>query len=173
VTTLEIERKNGVALGICEDVLVLYYAQAPTLESVRTIDIAIKHPTVARLKRIHVLVVIDSGSRAPEADARVAMQRSIRSQASRTAALAYAILGTGFSNAAARAVVSGILLLLRPKYPTKVFPTVSAASQWLLSQGEKGSSSDSGNQLDRAEQLEWLHDFCSPIGVGNGLRGCV
>jgi hypothetical protein len=171
VTTLEIERKNGVALGICEDALVLYYARAPTLESVRTIDIAIKNPTVARLKRVLVLVVIDAVSRAPEADVRVAMRRSVQSQESRTVALAYAILGTGFSNAAARAVVSGMLLLGRPKYPTKVFPTVSAASQWLLSQGEKSSTSDSRDRLDPAEQLEWLHDFCSPIGVGNGQRG--
>jgi len=173
VTTLEIERKNGVALGICEDALVLYYAQAPTLESVRIIDIAIKHPAVARLKQVHALVVIDAVSRAPEADVRAAMQRSIRSQESRTVALAYAILGTGFTNAAARAVVSGMLLLRRPQYPAKVFPTVSAASQWLLSQGEKGSPADSDNQLDRAVQLEWLHDFCSPIGVGNGQRDYV
>lgn len=173
MTTLEIERKNGVALGICEDTLVIYYAQAPTLEAVRTIDTATKHPAVARLNRALALVVIDAVSRAPETDVRAAMRRTIQAQEARTVALAYAILGTGFSNAAARAVVSGMLLLVRPKYPTRVFPTVSAASQWLLLQGEKSITSNSRAPFDRAEQLEWLRDFCSPIGVGNGQRGYV
>jgi hypothetical protein len=173
VTTLEIERKNGVALGLCEDTLVIYYAQAPTLESVRTINDATKHPAVVRLNRALALIVIDAVSRAPEAEVRAAMQRSIQVQEARTLALAYAILGTGFSNAAARAVVSGMLLFARPKYPTKVFPTVSAASHWLLSQGDKMSVPDSHKRLDRAEQLEWLRDFCCPIGAGNGQRGYI
>jgi hypothetical protein len=167
VTTLEIERKNGVALGICEDTLVIYYAKAPTLESVRTIDNATKHPAVARLNRVFALVVIDAISRAPETEVRAAMHRSIRSQASRTVALAYAILGSGFSNAAARAVVSGILLLVRPPYPIKVFPTLPAASQWLLSQGEPRSTSDSRQRPERAEQLERLNEFCFSIGAGS------
>jgi len=165
VTTLEIERKNGVALGICEDTVVIYHARAPTLESVHLIDNAIKHQAVARLERILALVVIDALSRTPDVEVRNAMQRSLLSHASRTVALAYAIMGTGFSNAAARAVVSGMLVFVRPPYPTKVFPTVSAASQWLLSQGENRSPGDSRKQPDRAIQLEWLRDFCSPIEV--------
>ena len=171
MTTLEIERKNGVALGLCEDTLVIYYAKAPTLESVRTIDNATKHPAVTQMNRVLALIVIDAVSRAPETEVRVAMQKSIRAQASRTIALAYAILGNGFSNAAARAVVSGMLLLVRPPYATKVFPTVSTASQWLLSQGEKSSASNSFQRLERAVQLEWLHEFCSPIGASSVPQG--
>ena len=171
MTTLEIERKNGVALGICEDTLVIYYAKAPTLESIRTIDSATKHPAVVHLDRVLALVVIDAVSRAPETEVRSAMHKSIQSQASRTIALAYAILGSGFSNAAARAVVSGMLLFVRPAYPTKVFPTVLAASQWLLSQGEKRSPADARQRLEQAVQLAWLHNFCSPIGAGSVSQG--
>jgi hypothetical protein len=61
--------------------------------------------------------------------------------ANTTAALAYVLLGGGLPAVVARGVITGILFVVRPSYPVKVFSTVSQALPWLQSQSAaKGGS---------------------------------
>jgi len=164
VATLEIHRANGVALGLCEETLIIYYEQTPTLDAARILDFASSYPELTSLARAFVLVVIGASARTPDASVRAAMQKTMLRHEAKTVALAYTILGFGFSNAAARAVVSGMLLFVKPKYPAKVFAAVPTASQWLLSADAGAADMTLQSRLKRQQQLQWIERFCSPQG---------
>jgi hypothetical protein len=161
---LEIGRGNGIALGVLGEILVLHYGETPTMAAARVLDLASNHPAMVRIGQPRVLIVIEPNARAPEANVRNATQKTLQRYESKTTAIAYAILGEGFAGAAARAVVSGMLLFVKPKYPAKVFATLSAASQWLLSQGPRGLPTERlelRDRLERVKQLEAIKNFCT------------
>jgi hypothetical protein len=155
VTTMhEIAREEGFAVGLWGNAVVLHHTRTPTMADVQAIHNAICRAVIGR-RTYCVLTVIGAGAGAPERSVRDAMVRSIRYGDGKIVAFGYAILGDGFSNAVSRAVVSGMLLFLKPQYPTKVFATVDAAASWLESRAHE---QERVRQLTRRDALE---QFCS------------
>ena len=129
----ELTREEGVAVGLWGDTLVVYYDRTPTMATVAAIEAATKVEAQG-VKSLTVLVAIEaSRCRAPPADVRAQTQQTLQRFAERTGAIAYVLVGSGFGAAAARAVIGGILLVVRPNYPVKVFSTVREALPWLHS----------------------------------------
>lgn len=149
---LELVRENGVAVGILSDILVVYYETTPTFLAVEAMESASKR--ITGLESLSALIVIEASARTPEQSVRNAIQKSMQRVDSKTDAIAYAILGGGFSGAATRAAISGILMFVRPSYPAKVFSSVHQAVAW-LQQFAAGSGA-----LPR-EDCDEIVDFCS------------
>jgi hypothetical protein len=74
---------------------------------------------------------------------REAAARIVSDMAPRTGATVTVIEGTGFRSATARLVTSGVYLLSRKTFPTKVFGTVPEGARWLLTLAGRKSESDS------------------------------
>jgi hypothetical protein len=127
---IELARKDGLALGLWADTLVLYYERTPTMESARTLDAEIAK-AVTLHSRFTVLVAIAPSANTPSGDVRLSMQKTMQRYEAMNVALAYAIQGNGFGNAAARAAVSGMLMWVKPRYPAKVFADIRSAVEWL------------------------------------------
>lgn len=161
-TLLELQRGDGIAVGVLGQLLVLQYLETPTMVTARVLDLAVKTPQVLGLMHPLVLVVVEATSRAPEASVRAAIQKTLQKNEARTEALAYTILDAGFAGATARAVVSGILLFVRPQYPAKVFASLSDASRWLLSRQATSLADtlESWERLKWADQLDAIQSFC-------------
>jgi hypothetical protein len=75
----------------------------------------------------------------PDDDFRTLAAKSIRDRNDRIAAFAYLIIGEGFLASMARAVVTGINVLSRPKHAVKVFSEPLEAAVWLAAQMPEGT----------------------------------
>lgn len=117
-----------------EDVLVLWWRQAPTLPAVRTIGETIERVTKLRSSNTRMLVVTSAAMKAPDSEARDAMVASNRRTAAKMAAVALVIEGEGFAAAAVRAVISGMYLVLKPPHPLKTHSDIATAARWLIEQ---------------------------------------
>ncbi|MBL8684795.1 MAG: hypothetical protein JNK05_36805 [Myxococcales bacterium] len=130
-----------------EDVLVLWWRQAPTLPAVQRISETIERVTRHRSSNTRMLVVTSATMKAPDSEAREAMMASNRRTASKMAAVALAIEGEGFGAAAVRAVISGMYLVLKPPHPLKTHSDIATAARWLLEQTSDAPASISASEL--------------------------
>lgn len=158
MAVIQLQRNDGVAAGLLGKTLVVYYERTPTMAAARTTDIAASE-AIARLEQVAVLVVIGALCRTPDASARSATQETMQRFEAQMSALAYTIIGEGFSNAAARAAVSGMLLFTKPRYPAKVFASLGAAMDWLGSV----SSVREEKRANLAQRIKEIEQFCFGI----------
>lgn len=145
IKMLEIARQDETVVILCGQTVVVYYGRTPTAAASQVAIDAITH-AMSRLTRAVVVIVIEKGVRAPDPAARSEIQRAMQRGETKLCAAGYIILGDGFSNAAARATLSGMLLLTKPKFPTKVFATSNDAVSWLKNYDVSGPDA---NQLAR------------------------
>lgn len=149
---IEIARQDETVVILCGQTIVVYYGRTPAAAASQTVIDAITR-AVARLSRVVVVIVIENGVRAPDPAARSVIQRAMQRGEAKICATGYIILGDGFANAAARATLSGMLLLAKPKFPTKVFATSNDAVLWLKNYDVSGPDA---NQLARFLSQERL-----------------
>lgn len=142
---LEIARQDDTVVILCGQTIVVYYGRTPTAAASQVVIDAITH-AMSRLTRAVVVIVIETRVRAPDPVARSEIQRAMQRGEAKICATGYIVLGDGFSNAAARATLSGMLLLAKPKFPTKVFATSNDAVAWLKNYDVSGPDA---NQLAR------------------------
>jgi len=150
-----VRRSDGTAVGLCGNLFIIYYERTPDMKTAAVVDSA---ATVALcgLQNVSALIVIDPEARTPEPAVRSAIQKTIQRYESQTLAIAYAITGFGFSNAATRAVISGLLLLVRPPCPTKVHASIRSATNWL-----RDRVPSTGPIIDNARRVETIERFCT------------
>jgi hypothetical protein len=78
---------------------------------------------------------------------RLEVRAAITAYNDRDLAVAVAIDGEGLLAAASRSLVSGLILLARPKYPMKIFGTRALAAAWLLPKMRGGRPSTTITEL--------------------------
>ncbi|HEY5956292.1 MAG TPA: hypothetical protein VIV60_07060 [Polyangiaceae bacterium] len=161
MSVVELVRGNFVAAGLTSNTLVIYYEQSPCLAGARAIE-GVANRIGDSLERLTILVAIDGGSRPPEPAVREVIQRTMRQFESKMDGLAYSIHAEGFKGAAARAAVSGILMIVKPKYPTKVFANIPVAMSWLYSQSRGRTA------VNRKEETADIERFCMPQSANSG-----
>lgn len=135
----ELSRNEELAVGLTDDgIIVSYYAESPTNLSVEILDHCAEQIFRER-DHLKCLVVVDVHSKPPQPEVRDAIQRTLQRYEAYTRALAYVVLAGGFRGATARAIVSGLLMLSRPKYPNKVFSEIPQAIHWLYDPSGKAT----------------------------------
>ncbi len=81
--------------------------------------------------RFGVVVVVEPEASPPGADTRPMFAKAMRDCGDQNAGVAYVIPADGFRGAAIRSAVTGLSLLAREPYPTKVFRSLPEATAWL------------------------------------------
>jgi hypothetical protein len=107
---------------------IMYSMAAPNAQSLRAWTRSVEAVDGPLL----VLVVIDSGARAPDAPGRDAIQQLRLRHQHRIAGFAYVVEGEGFKAAAVRSALSAMSLASRFTYPQRVTATVGEAAPWLV-----------------------------------------
>lgn len=99
--------------------------------------------TVARTQRgILIVAVLGPTTQPPGGPAREVLSAQLGKMGGQIAAAASVFETEGFKGAALRAVVTGILFVVRPGYPQRACTTVTEAASWL--------SEHSGGRMDAA-----------------------
>jgi len=84
------------------------------------------------------LIIVPHGARAPREEIRTAIRDSIANVTKHLRSLCWYIEGTGFQAATQRAVLSGLMLLIKPPFPAQITPDLRAALAF--SYGKTGST---------------------------------
>ena len=82
-------------------------------------------------ERAGILTVVADNAPVPSSEARQLLASAIRTKGQRLKASAVCFEGTGFSAAAARGVIVGLSMLVKPSFPNKVFSSLNDAATWL------------------------------------------
>jgi hypothetical protein len=128
-------QEPGYCIGAWNDVLYSAFRAQATLDSLVKVRRAIEQLASQIPGPIYTLTVLEPSAfnTTMPAPIREEASRIVRDMAPRTGATVTVIEGTGFRSATARLVTSGVYLLSRQTFPTKVFPTVYEGAHWLLS----------------------------------------
>jgi len=90
-------------------------------------------------KKVDFLTVVGADCKLPESDIRDQLTRDVKVVQTHIGVVATVIEGAGFGAAALRGAVTGMTLMLRPNYPTKVFATVSGAAEFIAAANGLGA----------------------------------
>jgi hypothetical protein len=80
------------------------------------------------------LTIIPPNAKPPREEIRTAIRQTIGNVSQHLAAVCWHIEGSGFKAAAARAVLSGLLLILNPPYPSHITSELREALAWSFKQ---------------------------------------
>jgi hypothetical protein len=137
------------------DVLLVVWRDEVTALLARRCADAMRAFAAARPGGFCMLVVAEDSTGPPGAKARSIFVSAMRENGTRIRATAYVISIEGFKGAALRGVITGLSLLARKPYPTRIFSEASAAARWLGAHLATGMNAISlGQQIeDVARQL--------------------
>lgn len=116
-----------------DELLVVFHTQVPTLSTVQDLANVARRHFVKQERLLGVVIVIDALVGPPDPTTRAALGRLISRQELHIGGLARVVRGEGFAAATARAVITGLTLVTRPDYPTKIFASMGEAAAWLES----------------------------------------
>lgn len=128
LVTLQVSADH--AIGSWRNVLLVVWRVHTTVEAVLQ-----AHAALARLKReypqgVCIFQVAETTAKAPDADARAALAKMLAAPDGVVISSSVVYAGTGFFLAAVRALVTGLTMLSRPKFPHLVFATKEEAADW-------------------------------------------
>jgi hypothetical protein len=135
----------GYCIGVWHEVMFSAFRSGATLEALGKVRHAIEGLAMRTQGKIYTVTVLEPSafdSNMP-ASVREEASRIVRDMAPRTGATVTVIEGTGFRSATARLVTSGVYLLSRQTFPTKVFGTLPEGARWLLTLAGRKNSADS------------------------------
>ena len=125
----------GFAISTYQNHVITVWRKPATVDALRELRDVERRLLKANPQGISGITVMEPSSfdRVMGAAEREEASSIAKEFADRTLAGTYVFEGEGFRAAMARAVVSGILLVSRARYPNKVFATVQEGLTWLRS----------------------------------------
>lgn len=130
------------ALARWRDLLVVVWKKTPTVERAGKVGPQVEGMTAGPDRRqVHVVTVIERGAAAPDAETRGLIKKDLRAHDDRIASMAALVLVDGFVGAAVRAVLSAMNVVVRERYPNRVFGAPGEAAGWTAARmGEVGEA---------------------------------
>lgn len=119
-------------LGVIGDVLVLVARHESTLEGCDAVRAELERVKRDGSPPVALVVIIESSAGMPDASVRKAFGAILSELGSAIGAYAAIHESTGFHGAAARAIVTSVLLASRPSFPHSVFGSLEPAAAWLI-----------------------------------------
>jgi hypothetical protein len=137
-------QEDGYCIGVWNEVMFSAFRAQASLESLVEVRRCLKALAARVQGPIYTLTVLEPSAfnTSLPTPVREEASRIVRDMAPRTGATVTVIEGTGFRSATARLVTSGVYLLSRQTFPTKVFDTVPEGARWLLSMARRREASD-------------------------------
>jgi hypothetical protein len=127
-------------VGRCREVVVIVWRAPLTVERTQRVTAYMK-AAAAEESRLGVVVVIEPGVPGPPPEVRAALLGAMRELGPKLVALAYLVTAEGFVGAAVRAVISGLGLMSRDRYPTRVFQGAPEVAAWMAPKLDAGQAS--------------------------------
>lgn len=137
---MSVTQSKGFAVGALGRVAIAVFDRAPSVAEAQALAKVLSG--VARTHQaVNILSVVGGECKLPEAAVRDQLIRDVKAVQGQIGYVATAIEGDGFGAAALRGAVTGMTLMLRPSYPTKVFASIHAAAEFVV-QGARLRSSE-------------------------------
>jgi hypothetical protein len=124
----------GHAIAVQGGVLITIWSGEMRAAAVRQAATESRRLTDARPGALSFLNMIVRGTPVPGEDVRAEFQKMIRQGPGALRCTAIVAEGGGFHGSAVRAVVTGITMVVRPKFPMKVHASVAEAAAWIAAQ---------------------------------------
>ncbi|HWL86011.1 MAG TPA: hypothetical protein VNO21_09425 [Polyangiaceae bacterium] len=125
-----VTKSPGFSLGVAGPLLIVWWDALPTAGQAHKAGEALAALGRAE-NRVLVVVILGAGVPPPDADVRKIVAAQVSHLAGRIAGIANVVEGEGFRGAAARAMLTGMALVMRPAYPHKTVATVEDAAVFL------------------------------------------
>jgi hypothetical protein len=125
------------SIGRVADIIAIRWWQTPSVACVQEMDRTLALALNAAKEGWIIMPVVDTWVSVPSAATRAALEDMIKRHDVAVASVSYVVLGGGFQAATLRAVMIGIVLAKRPRHPTKVYSSVSAALASLEPWGDR------------------------------------
>jgi hypothetical protein len=119
-----------VVVGRLRNVLLLNWRGRANLARAQKVAVHLNE-TAAEHESMGLVTILEASAPAPDPDVRPYFADGLRKLGGRMRGLAYVVTAGGFGGAATRAAISGLCLLARAPYPTRVFAAPHDASAWL------------------------------------------
>ncbi len=121
-----------LATGHAQDLVVIVWRGATTLERARGVTALVRQRTLAHQARgIGMAIVLEPSSSPPDAGARALLASAMRETGPHIRGVAYVVTHVGFGGAAIRSAITGLSLIAREPYSTQVFSEPDRAAAWL------------------------------------------
>lgn len=143
---------DGAALSIWRNVMISYYREQATEERMRHFR-ATQRELAKQPDPVGCIIVSSLHSRAKmdlNEATRAAIIEAIKAYEHRDLAVAVVIQARGFLGTTVRALVSGLILLSRPKYPMKIFGDLDEGAAWLVEKMRGGRPGTTASALVEA-----------------------
>lgn len=128
-----LHQDDSLRLCASERLFISVFRDVPRIEQVRTLGrVVSEHLTqLAGQKQVYINIVTDGIPKFTD-EVRQELTAVAQRFSAEREAVAHAILTSGLAGTTVRTFTSTMLLLARPKAPTKVFSTLDEAVAWLL-----------------------------------------
>jgi hypothetical protein len=111
------------------------------------------HESRRRAAKLACVTIVPATAKPPDEDNRVAIRKTLATVTPHLTSLCWTLEGSGFKGAAARAVLSGILLVMNPPFPTHITGDLHDALSWSLGRASAGKALDLESIVQRIREL--------------------
>ena len=125
-----VRRDARCAVATFENLLLLHFSESLRLADFQAFAVAHKKVLAKHPGGVGVIALVESTGLVPSAEVREAARRLTDETASDVLFHATVLFGEGFWASALRALVNGIFLLSRSRYPQSVFSSMEDAVHW-------------------------------------------
>jgi hypothetical protein len=123
--------------GCLRDLVILCWRRIPTAERARRATRLVRDATTEHAATgVGIVIVVEETASTPDAAARALFAEVMRERSQSIRAVGYIVPAGGFGGAAIRAAITGLSLVARETYPTRVFASPDATLTWLSSRLE-------------------------------------
>jgi hypothetical protein len=132
------------------NLLLVDWRAKPSLERVKQVGHQLRAIAAERDRpQIHIMTIVERAASGPDAESRDAMQKDLRALGSQIGSLAALVLVEGFIGAAVRALLAGMNMILRERYPVGVLSNEVAAATWIAGKMSDVSVADITAAIER------------------------
>lgn len=127
---VDVTRDRDHCRGLLPHIVVAHWFAETTFPAIHGLDALVKRAAHRHPEGVCLIQVVSPGAAMPSGEARSELASLLRSRASALLGSAVVMPGEGFRVAAARAVVTGLAMLVRPPFPHVVHASVLESAGW-------------------------------------------
>jgi hypothetical protein len=128
---MNVTQSDGFAVAALGRVAIAVFDRAPSIAEAHAMA-KVLSAVVRSHQAVNILSVVGGECKLPDGPVRDQLTRDVKAVQAQIGFVATVIEGDGFGAAALRGAVTGMTLVLRPSYPTKVFANIQEAAELVV-----------------------------------------
>lgn len=143
-----VEIDEDHAKSVLHNMLIIVWKKHTTAEAFSRVPNIVQQIAALHREGVGMLQVVETGAFPPDSAARAEFLRNVEVSGLVIRHFSIVHEGTGFKAASVRAIMSGLYLYARPKFPNEIFNSLRGAAEWHAKE-QRGIG-----RLDSPETLE-------------------